>query len=156
MAANVGVNYVSFFFNRIRDASPEILKEKLTNQRTNAKKAGESKEEVYKQKLSADCEKMREQRQISEKMLEDNAVTMEDFDPMNVIRNFRKLLDDSGSKTKIIAGSMRSVVDVRDAMLAGAHIVTVPPAYFSGMIDHYKTDEAVAEFLVMFKRWQEQ
>lgn len=156
MAANVGVDYVSFFFNRIRDADSEILKKKLTDQRTNAKKAGEKNAKDFQAYLIAECGKMEAQLQDSEKMMELNRAVAKDFDPVSVISSFRQLLDKNGSKAKIIAGSMRSVVDVKDAMLAGAHIVTVPPMHFPGMINHYKTDEAVAEFLVMFKKWQEQ
>jgi len=44
-------------------------------------------------------------------------------------------------------------VDIRDAALAGAHIVTVPPKFFPDMANHFKTDEVVEQFLSAFKEW---
>ncbi|MBI2989741.1 MAG: hypothetical protein HYY51_00940 [Candidatus Magasanikbacteria bacterium] len=77
----------------------------------------------------------------------------QDFDPSFVTQSVRKLLDQSGLNTKIIVGSIRGVLDVRDAALAGAHIVTVPPKFFPDMIRHFKTDEVVEQFLSDFSAW---
>jgi hypothetical protein len=38
-------------------------------------------------------------------------------------------------------------------MLAGAHIVTVPPQFFPQMSRHPKTDEVVDQFVTEFSEW---
>ena len=76
-----------------------------------------------------------------------------DFDPARVVGLTRNILDRSYPGVEIIVGSIRSVVDVRDAAAAGAHIVTVPPKFFPGMVSHFKTDEVIAQFLRDFEAW---
>lgn len=67
-------------------------------------------------------------------------------DPALTIRNVRQWLDAWGYAAQIIVGSVRSVIDVQYAALAGAHIVTVPPQFLPKMIDHKYTRETVAQF----------
>jgi transaldolase len=67
-------------------------------------------------------------------------------DPAVTISNVRKWLDAWGYSAQIIVGSVRSVIDVQNAALAGAHIVTVPPQFLPKMIDHKYTRETVAQF----------
>ena len=67
-------------------------------------------------------------------------------DPALTIRNVRQWLDAWGYSAQIIVGSVRSVIDVQSAALAGAHIVTVPPQFLPKMIDHKYTRETVAQF----------
>lgn len=67
-------------------------------------------------------------------------------DPSLTIGNVRKWLDAWGYSAQIIVGSVRSVIDVQNAALAGAHIVTVPPQFLPKMIDHKYTRETVAQF----------
>jgi len=50
-------------------------------------------------------------------------------------------------KAKIIAGSVRAVIDVQQAAMAGAHIVTVPPQFLGKMVDHKYTRETVKQFV---------
>lgn len=76
-----------------------------------------------------------------------------DFNPFLVVQRTREIFEKSYRGVEIIAGSIRSVIDVRDAGLAGAHIVTVPPKFFRDMSTHFKTDEAVQEFITKFKAW---
>jgi len=76
-----------------------------------------------------------------------------DFDPFWVVKSTRQILDQDKIPSEIIAGSMRGAVDVRDARLAGAHIVTVPPKFFPDMISHFKTDQVVNQFLTDFEKW---
>lgn len=77
-----------------------------------------------------------------------------DYDPAVVTGRVRALLDGIPAlNAEIIVGSIRGVVDVRDAMLAGAHIVTVPPKFFHDMISHFKTDEVINQFLKEFNEW---
>src|SRR5262245_40948346 len=67
-------------------------------------------------------------------------------DPLHVVRVTRNLLDESGSKTQIIVGSIRQPTDVAEAFIAGAHAVTAPPAILKQLCEHPKTDEVVAQF----------
>lgn len=91
-----------------------------------------------------------EQRQALD---ERDALSREDHNPFTVIQATHKLLERDYPETEIIAGSMRSVTDVKNSALAGAHIVTVPPKFFPDMISHFKTDEVVAQFFADFKAW---
>lgn len=88
-----------------------------------------------------------------ERLLMERALDQKDFDPAFVVRSVREGIERAGLGAEIIAGSMRGVVDIRDAAAAGAHIVTVPPKFFPAMSSHYKTDEVVEQFLSDFKGW---
>lgn len=50
-------------------------------------------------------------------------------------------------KSRLIVGSIRSVGDVLQAALAGAHIVTIPPQFVAKMADHRYARETVRQFL---------
>lgn len=76
-----------------------------------------------------------------------------DTDPVKVVSMTRALLDKSYPGVEIIAGSIRKATDIRDAGLAGAHIVTVPPKFFPQMAEHFKTEEVIEQFLSDFKEW---
>lgn len=154
MAANAGAKYVSIFFNRIRDADPKNLEVKLATYRTMAKKANEKKEFGFKEQLEKEIVTLNLHLQNSPDLIKRNVVEENDFNPVYVIQSIRKLLDAGKMDTKIISGSIRSVLDVKESMLAGAHIVTVPPAHFVDMASHYKTDESIEEFLTYFTEWQ--
>jgi transaldolase len=67
-------------------------------------------------------------------------------DPGAVVSATRRLLDSEGLPAKIIVGSIRSQRDVTEALLAGAHIVTVPPKILRGMVDNAMTRQTIAEF----------
>jgi transaldolase len=73
-------------------------------------------------------------------------VADEGGDPAVVIRNVRQWLDQWGYSTEIIVGSIRSVMDVQTAAIAGAHIITIPPQFLSKMLDHKYTRETVKQF----------
>ena len=77
----------------------------------------------------------------------------DDFNPFKVVSATRRIFDEDKIPSEIIAGSMRGAVDVRDARLAGAHIVTVPPKFFPDMINHFKTEEVINQFLTDFEKW---
>lgn len=123
LAANAGAEYVSLFWGRIRDGG------KNTNDvDTNGRKAMQDKNGLV---------------QAEE----------DDFCPHAVMEDTRMIFDREYPATKIIAGSIRSVRDVIDAMRSGAHIVTVPPKFSPGMVTHFKTDEVVGQFMNDFKKW---
>lgn len=67
-------------------------------------------------------------------------------DPSVVVRNARQWLDAWAYPSRIIVGSIRSTMDVQNAALAGAHIVTIPPQFLTKMIDHKYTRETVKQF----------
>jgi transaldolase len=67
-------------------------------------------------------------------------------DPNLVVRNVRQWLDSWDYSAQIIIGSVRSVLDIQNAALAGAHIITVPPPFFPKMIDHKYTRDTVRQF----------
>lgn len=69
--------------------------------------------------------------------------------PRKQIENLRELIDKIGSSTKIIVGSIRTKEDIREALVSGAHIVTVPtdtkrqPLWEA--IYHFKSAEFIEE-----------
>ena len=75
------------------------------------------------------------------------------YDAASVVRDVRTLMDRVDHPSEIIVGSIRHMMDVNEAMLAGAHIVTVPPQFFPKLCQHPKTDEAVAQFVGDFEAW---
>ena len=50
-------------------------------------------------------------------------------------------------KSRVVVGSIRSVGDVLSAVVAGAHIVTIPPQFLYKMADHKYSRETVKQFL---------
>ena len=74
-------------------------------------------------------------------------VADEGNDPATTIKNVRQWLDDWGFSARIIVGSVRTVMDIQNAALAGAHIVTIPPQFLPKMVDHRYTRETVRQFV---------
>lgn len=68
------------------------------------------------------------------------------YDVRPVIADTRAQLDREGLPARIIVGSIRHFMDVNEALGAGAHIVTVPPAILRKMLHNPKTDETIREF----------
>lgn len=69
------------------------------------------------------------------------------YNSVNQLKRLRKLLDDFGLESKIIAASTREILNVVEWLEAGAHIVTVLPNLLDGMIVHPYTKETVKMFL---------
>ena len=63
------------------------------------------------------------------------------------IKKTRKLIDDFKLDSKIIGASVREALNVVEWLIAGAHIVTVPPQILEKMIVHPYTKETVQMFL---------
>lgn len=74
-------------------------------------------------------------------------------DAASVVRQVRQTFAERHSASEIIVGSIRQMIDVNEAIQAGADIVTVPPKFFPLMCAHPKTDEAVAQFIRDFREW---
>lgn len=70
----------------------------------------------------------------------------EGHDPSVVIRDVRRWLDEWGNPARIIVGSIRTVLDIQSAALAGAHIITIPPQFLPKMVDHKYSRETVRQF----------
>ncbi|MGH2706017.1 MAG: transaldolase family protein [Actinomycetota bacterium] len=75
------------------------------------------------------------------------------YDAGSVVSQVRRAMERSGSSAEIIVGSIRHIMDVNEAIEAGAHIVTVPPIFFERMCSHPKTDEVVHQFVTEFAAW---
>lgn len=68
------------------------------------------------------------------------------IDPVKVIQESKRIIEESGWKTRIIVGSIRKPEDVAEAAAAGAHIITIPYKILVQMPYHPKTQETIAEF----------
>lgn len=75
------------------------------------------------------------------------------YDAASVVRQVNQTFTQRQSPSKIIVGSIRQMIDVNEAVQAGADIVTVPPKFLPLLCRHPKTDEAVQQFLNDFASW---
>lgn len=64
-----------------------------------------------------------------------------------VIRNAVDWLEHWKYSSKIIIGSIREAINIQDAALAGAHIITIPPQFLTRMADHKYTRATVRQFV---------
>ena len=85
-------------------------------------------------------------------LLDNSVIEAEDFDPNKVLRETVPLLSDYPD-SEIIVGSIRTVLDVKEAGLAGGHIVTASLKILKEALMHFKTDHAVDGFLKDFADW---
>jgi len=72
-------------------------------------------------------------------------------DPTQVIHEAAQLLHPT-TRTQIIVGSIRNLMDINRSFLAGADIVTVPYALLKQMAHHPKTVETIQEFNLAWAR----
>ena len=75
------------------------------------------------------------------------------YDAGQVVRQLRATFRERQWPGEIIVGSIRHVMDVNEALQAGADIVTVPPKFFRQLTQHPKTDEVVGQFVTDFQAW---
>jgi transaldolase len=68
------------------------------------------------------------------------------YDVRPVIESTRNILDREGLASKIIVGSIRHLMDVNEALEAGAHVPTVTPPILRKMVWHPRTIETINEF----------
>jgi len=68
------------------------------------------------------------------------------YDVRPVIQTTRDVLEREHLASKIIVGSMRHMMDVNEALEAGAHIPTVTPPILRKMVWNPRTIETIAEF----------
>jgi len=69
------------------------------------------------------------------------------FDGMDLIRDIRAIYDNYGYETEILAASVRNTNHVKEAAIAGADVVTIPPSVFGDMFKHPLTDKGLEQFL---------
>lgn len=65
---------------------------------------------------------------------------------IGLVKDLRKVLDNYGFKTEIIAASIRGTQHVKQTALAGADIATIPAAVFGKLWSHPLTDKGLASF----------
>ncbi len=78
-------------------------------------------------------------------------------DPRREIENTREFIEKYRLVTEIIVGSIRNKEDIREAQMAGAHIVTIPPSVFwSKVIAHPQSqrfiDQAEEDYQQAFSK----
>jgi transaldolase len=73
-------------------------------------------------------------------------------DGIGLIRDIRAVYDNYGFKTEILAASIRSVSHVRESLLAGADIGTMPADIFKKLLSHPLTDKGLAAFVADAKK----
>jgi transaldolase len=73
-------------------------------------------------------------------------------DGMGLIRDIRAVYDNYGFKTEILAASIRSVSHVRESLLAGADVGTMPTDIFKKLLSHPLTDKGLAAFVADAKK----
>jgi transaldolase len=73
-----------------------------------------------------------------------NRMTRQLGDGLAVVREMAAILQ--GTKTEIVAASLKSVQEVSDVLLAGAHHVTIPLDLILQMGDHELSEQAIEEF----------
>lgn len=74
-------------------------------------------------------------------------ISDEGHDAPRVIKLTREWLDMWGYKSKIIVGSIREVINIQDAAVAGAHVITIPPTFMAKMVDHKYSRYTVGQFV---------
>jgi transaldolase len=74
------------------------------------------------------------------------------YDVAPIITGLREVIERERFKARIIVGSIRHMADVNDALRAGAHIVTVPPAIIKKMVWNPNTERTIAEFNDAWRR----
>jgi len=67
-------------------------------------------------------------------------------DPVMVIQESKRIIEEGGFATRIIVGSIRKPEDVNEVAVAGAHIITIPYKILVQMPHHWKTEDTIKEF----------
>jgi transaldolase len=73
------------------------------------------------------------------------------YDVKPVIAATRNVLDRENLPSKIIVGSMRHMMDVNEALEAGAHVPTITPPILRKMVWNPRTIETINEFNTAWK-----
>jgi transaldolase len=63
-----------------------------------------------------------------------------------IIERARAQIERERLGARVVVGSIRHLMDVNEALDAGAHVVTVPPPILRKMLHNPKTEETIREF----------
>jgi transaldolase len=74
------------------------------------------------------------------------------LDGMNLITEIRTIYDNYLFDTQILAASIRTANHVRQSALAGADVMTAPPAVIRSLVSHPLTDKGLEVFLADAKK----
>ncbi|OZB18692.1 MAG: fructose-6-phosphate aldolase [Hyphomonas sp. 34-62-18] len=74
------------------------------------------------------------------------------LDGMELIREIRQIYDNYMFETEILAASIRSPNHVKLSALAGADVMTAPPAVIRSLVNHPLTDKGIETFLADAKK----
>ena len=82
---------------------------------------------------------------------------LDDFalDGSQLIREIVAVYENYGYSTQVLAASARGALHVKEAALAGAHVVTLPYKIFDQLFDHPLTDIGLEKFLADYRAAQE-
>lgn len=73
------------------------------------------------------------------------------IDGMALIADIRRIFDNYGFETEILAASIRTINHIREAALIGADVATVPPATLKSLVKHPLTDKGLDQFVADWK-----
>ncbi|GIX12573.1 MAG: putative transaldolase [Paracoccaceae bacterium] len=74
------------------------------------------------------------------------------LDGLDLIADIRRIYDNYGFQTKILAASIRSVNHVTEVAKIGADVATVPPGVLRALVRHPLTDRGLEQFLADWAR----
>jgi transaldolase len=74
------------------------------------------------------------------------------LDGIELIHDIRTIYDNYDFSTQILGASIRSANHVKECALAGADVVTVPPAVLKALAKHPLTDKGIDQFLADWKK----
>lgn len=74
---------------------------------------------------------------------------------MDLIRTIRRIYDNYGFETEVLAASLRHPLHVIDAACAGADVSTLPPDVLKKLLAHPLTDDGLERFLSDWNAWKE-
>ena len=77
-----------------------------------------------------------------------------DEDSTSIIADFRQIIDRNNAVTKILAASFKNVAQVNNALIAGAHSMTLQPATLHAGFGSYMVEKAVDDFYNDWKNVQ--
>jgi TalC/MipB family fructose-6-phosphate aldolase len=69
-----------------------------------------------------------------------------DVNPAELVTAIAQMLRDSGSKTKILAASFKNIAQVNEALLCGAHEITLAPELLHQVFGMASIKQAIADF----------
>jgi len=74
------------------------------------------------------------------------------IDGMELIADIRRIYDNYGFETQILAASIRTVNHAHQSAMIGADVMTAPPAVIRAMISHPLTDKGLETFLADWEK----